>query len=830
MNPSPFDVAESARWRSRKAWTLLFFALPWAGSLLGLRGAGHLPAPALWAASGALLLAGAATRPGRVKLLLLWAAVLGAYVAALAGAAASYSAWEARIARGQQGLLEGEVLSVEPYDPGRLALRVRPAAGEAGRAPWDVRLIVPVSGSGAAVRLAERGAAWPVRLYPFQPAGNPGEFDRRRWAMGRGYLATAYFEGEEGGAGAPRGPDEECRAARALHERLASPGVAKALQATAWRWRCRLIGVGAGRTGVALGLLLGQTDLVAPEAREALARAGMAHLLAVSGLHVGFVAAAASAWGRGRRGRGVWGWLGAAAGAAYCGVVGGPPSARRAAAMLAFAAVGRAWGRRVEGRSLLLVASGTLLAFDPFLSLDLGFRLSVAATAAIVWTAPLTARWCAAGLERKGGWRAVARRALQAGAISAAAQLGTAPLVASAFSTASWIAPLTNLVAVPLGAVSLVLLLAGSVASDVLGPVGRPAIQAGVLLADQLVRLGEAAAPWGGLELAMGSPLHHGGWYAALAGLVLLCEGRLVPQRPAVLTLGKKLVLAGLAAAALGSSWPAVKGVLGVAEVWVLDVGQGDAILIRSPWGRHVLVDGGGVPGAAASGGYDVGAMRVLPTLKRLGVKRLDAVISTHPHEDHVHGLAAVIAGRRVGRVFASQAESEGAAYRAFLESVAAKGLAVEHLPRGAVIRVESGLHLRVLFGGDPGDLRPGGRSPGANNLSVVVRVEGRGASFLLAGDAERELLAALRAWWDLRSDGLLLPHHGGASSFSPEFLDAVDPRVAVISVGGNAFGHPTPAVLEHLDRRGVRTYRTDRRGAVLVQLWPWGIRVRTLR
>lgn len=831
MTPALFGATESARWRSHKDWTLLYFALPWVGTLLGLHAAGRVPALALWAVSSALLLAGAAVPTERAKILLFYAAALGAYAAALAGTAASYADWEARIARGQRGFLEGAVLSVEPYSPGRLALRVRPGAQGAERSPWDVRLVVPTFEGRALIELEERGAPWPVRFYPFQPAGNPGEFDRRTWAMGRGYLATAYFESGENPREAASEPGEECRAARALHDRLAASGIAKALQATAWRWRCRLIDAGAGRTGVALGLLLGQTDLVSSGAREALSRAGVAHLLAVSGLHVGFVAAAAAAAGRRKRaGWGLWGWLGAAAGAAYCGVAGGPPSARRAAAMLAFAAVGRAWGRRVEGRRLLLVASGTLFAFDPFLSLDLGFRLSVAATAAILWTAPIAARWRARAPEGRGRWSLFARRSLQAGALCVAAQLSTAPLVSGAFSTASWIAPLTNAVAVPLGAAALILLLAGSVLADVLEPLGQPAIEAGVRLADGLLLFAEAVSPWGGFELPMGSPLLHAGWYAALTGLAVLWEGRLVPQRPARLTLGKRLLVAGMAAAALYSSWPTLKGVFGVTEVWVLDVGQGDSILIRSPWGRYVLVDGGGVPGAAATGGYDVGAMRVLPTLKRLGVKRLDAVINTHPHEDHVHGLAAVIAGRRVGRVFASRAQSQSEAYRAWIETVAAKGLAVEHLSRGALIRLEPGVHLQVLFGGDPRELRPGGGAPGVNDLSVALRVEGRGRSFLLAGDAEGELLEALRAWWALDSDGLLVPHHGGASSFSPEFLDEVDPEVAVISVGANAFGHPAPALLEYLDRRGIRTFRTDRHGAVLVQLWPWGISVRTGR
>lgn len=822
MSRSLFDGTERVLWRSRKGWTLLFFAVPWAGAFIGLHGGAGIPAAVWRIACLLLLVAGFAAGGRRVMPVLLWAAVLAAYAGTLAQGKASYAAWEASVGRGQRGILRGSVVSVEPYDRERLALRVRPGKGE----PWDIRLIVPAAGRVATLLEGMERPGWPVRLYPFPPSGNPGEFDRRTWAMGRGYLATAYLE--DGGSDGPPATDPAgvCRAARSLHERAAEPGLAKALQATAWRWRCRLVEAGADRTGLALGLLLGQTDLLAPGVREAFARAGMAHLLAVSGLHVSSVAAVVAAAGRGSAGRALPVLLGAAAGVVYCGVVGGPSSARRAAAMLVAATVGRAFGRRLDGRRLLFVACGALLASDPFLSFDLGFKLSVAATAAILWVAPIAAHL---GESKDGGLGGrLLRRAVQAGTVSLAAQAGTLPLVAGAFSVVSWASPLSNLVAVPVSGAALLLLLAGSVAADVAAWAGAPLLKAGIFLTDALLPLAEAVAPWGGLEMGMGTPFFTPGWYGVLTGALLLWEGRLRPQRPAALRLGKGALAAGLAALALNAAWPTVKGVFGVTEVWVFDVGQGDAILVRAPWGRSLLIDGGGVPGAAATGGYDVGAMRVLPALRRLGVKRLEAVVSTHPHEDHVHGLAAVVAGRRVGRVFASYARTEGAAYRAFLQAVEGKGLTVEHLRRGSVINLEPGVRLEVLSGGDPSDL--GGRNPGANNLSIALRLEWRGRRFLLVGDAERPLLDALRAWWDLSADVVLIPHHGGASSFSRPFLDEADPEVAVISVGANAFGHPAPALLEYLAEKGIRTYRTDRDGAVLVQLWPWGIRVRTVR
>ena len=185
-------------------------------------------------------------------------------------------------------------------------------------------------------------------------------------------------------------------------------------------------------------------------------------------------------------------------------------------------------------------------------------------------------------------------------------------------------------------------------------------------------------------------------------------------------------------------------------------MGQGDAVLVRSGWGRAVIIDGGGVPGAAASGGFDVGDRRVVPALKRLGVRRLEAVLNTHPHEDHVHGLAAVIAQREVNGVFAAEIEGE----RCGLPHVS-PGRGGEGAPRAAAegrdeLVLEPGLSLVVLAAGTSTERAAGAGRPSttARRCSLLAPagsalfpgdIEERGQRRLLAQEAGRGELALLR-------------------------------------------------------------------------------------
>lgn len=868
MNRGP---AAGVRWWAQKRRSLFWLAASLAGAWAGCRAS--LP-PWSWALAGGACLAGliGGRRRGHRAWYALLLAALAASTALSASLSAAEYAWRERhYPRGERRLLEARIVDVVPHSGGRLALlavdlSLPPPPPFAG--PYWVRVV------GEPRRLLEMlelyppspggAVTWPVRVYPFSPRGNPGEFDAREWAMRRGYVATAYLEaaGSERGAG-EEGPCALSRAALRLYDALE---IGSPWGRLAWRWRCRLAGSEASDSGaIAVAMLLGHKDLIAPELQEAFGRAGISHLLAVSGLHMGFVlamalpfiarvqgpAGTAGRWARARRWAG-FGLLGATV-LGYVALTGGPASAARAGLMALVGFGARQMGRPLDPWHALGVAGTALLAYQPLFALDLGFQMSFLAVGGILWALgagrarPGEARMGAPGPQgtaalprRPGGAGGIAGRAARAAAagirVSAGAQLATAPLVAAAFSEVSWIAPLVNLAAVPLGGAAVMFLAAGALLGELSPGPGDGLIAVGRRAVDLLVALARQVPPWGAAETPMPSAAAAAGWYLLWFGVTALGRWSRHPAPAGLVRLAKRAALAGAVLAAGTLLWPAVKGLLGVAEVWVLDVGQGDAVLVRSGWGRAVIIDGGGVPGAAASGGFDVGDRRVVPALKRLGVRRLEAVLNTHPHEDHVHGLAAVIAQREVNGVFAAEIEGSGAAYRMFLQAAAAKGLPVQPLKAGMELVLEPGLSLVVLAAGDF-DGASGGRRPSVNDRSAVLLLRHRAGSALFPGDIEergqRRLLAQEAGRGELALSGvdvLLVPHHGDRVTAFTGLLPAARPKIAVISVGPNRYGHPAREVLEHLESLGARVWRTDRHGAVKIQFWPWGLWVRSVR
>ncbi|MGB9804220.1 ComEC/Rec2 family competence protein, partial [Desulfofundulus sp.] len=262
--------------------------------------------------------------------------------------------------------------------------------------------------------------------------------------------------------------------------------------------------------------------------------------------------------------------------------------------------------------------------------------------------------------------------------------------------------------------------------------------------------------------------------------------------------------------------------------VHFIDVGQGDSILVQTPGGRNMLVDAGGWSGELESG-EGAGDRVVVPYLRRLGIRRLDVLVITHPHEDHAGGMKAVIGAFPVGLVLVSPAgraenysvskdgsrEQLSAAYRALMAGLAARGVPVKTVAAGDRLHLDRALDVRVL--GPPRPLLSGTRSD-LNNASVVLRIRYGEEVLLLTGDMEVEAQQALLdAGVNPGCTVLKIPHHG-SRYFLPAFLERTHPLVAVISVGQhNNFGQPDPETLERLARERVRVYRTDRDGAVIL-------------
>jgi competence protein ComEC len=553
--------------------------------------------------------------------------------------------------------------------------------------------------------------------------------------------------------------------------------------------------------GLLPGLVVGDTSGMDPALEEDFRRAGLSHLTAVSGANVAIVIAAVL-WPLRRRAvdRRLQALVAGAALMCFVVLAGPEPSVLRAAAMGAVTLLALASGRARVAIPALAAAVCVLLLLDPGLARDPGFALSVLATAAIVLLAP---DWSRRLRER--GWPLPVADAL---AVSAAAGLATAPLVAALSGAVSLVSLPANLLAAPAVAPATILGLAATVLGAVVPPAGDALVRAAgwptrwlVLVAERAAQLPDAAPGWpAGLVGA-----------AALSALLLgigWALRRFRWLRPLALAVLAGLVLVGWPVRQAVRGWP-----LPDTAIVACDVGQGDALVLPTAPGEAVLVDAG----------REVAA--VDRCLDDLGVDRLPLVILSHLDADHVGGLAGALGGRTVGAVATGALPStedrlpavDGLIRRAGAERI--RLLPGDRWDEGAVA-------LEVLAPA----LEQATAAAEVNDLSLVVRATVRGIRILLTGDLGAEAERRLRSTGvDLEAEVLKVPHHGSADA-DPEFLAATGATVALISVGAdNTYGHPAPTLLDSLDRSGMTVHRTDREGdvAVVGSVDEWGVAAR---
>jgi competence protein ComEC len=583
-------------------------------------------------------------------------------------------------------------------------------------------------------------------------------------------------------------------------------------------------GLGAGmparEAALARGFVLGQDEGVDGKTKEDFRRSGLSHLLAVSGQNVTLLALLAmpvlAAFGIPLRERLLW-VLGLIA--VYVPLTGAGPSIQRAAVMGAAGVLATLAGRRASrlyGMGLALLVT---LAIDPGIAGDVGWQLSFAAVLGILLlAAPLregvTARVGAAGL----------RGVLAEGAaVTVAATVATAPLIAFHFETLSTTTVLANLAAMPAVAPAMWLGMATAALAQV---PGLPLEPLNCLTALLLAYIAQVAAWGAGPEWAEVHVRLGGGGlasaYGALAAVVWIAmrlsrQRRLTRarNRGARAAAGRgygvglrKTLAAALAAAVLaavvlwpgggapGGSAPAAGRPTPDLQVDVLDVGQGDAILLQPAGAAPILVDGG-------PPGDDLAAK-----LEDAGVERLGAAVVTHDQSDHIGGIEEILGRVPVARLLYGRLGREP------LAAARAAGAVPVQVAAGGAVR-SGRLAIEVLW--PPRELLAD-RVPGAdpNQLALVLLARWGAFSMLLTADAEAEAVPIAAGPIDV----LKVAHHGSEDAGLASLLDRIRPRLAVISVGDdNPYGHPAPATLATLHAHGVPVLRTDRDGEVRIEV-----------
>ncbi len=255
-----------------------------------------------------------------------------------------------------------------------------------------------------------------------------------------------------------------------------------------------------------------------------------------------------------------------------------------------------------------------------------------------------------------------------------------------------------------------------------------------------------------------------------------------------------------------------------------IDVGQGDSTLIQTPGGRTLLIDGGGTSDESDPEEADVGARVVVPFLHYLGINRLDILVLTHPHGDHVGGLSAVLRASEIGTVLdGTTLPYPSPAYTQFLGLVKSKQIPYQRAVRGMTLDLGDGVSVEVLnppaepVYGSAAQYGTGSDDATINNYSASLLVRYGRTRFVLTGDAQAEAeQAMLDSHADLACDVLKAGHHGSHNATGEPWLARLQPQMSVISCGRhNRFGHPAPATLARLAAHSVQTFRTDQQGAI---------------
>lgn len=557
--------------------------------------------------------------------------------------------------------------------------------------------------------------------------------------------------------------------------------------------------------GLLVSLVLGNRAYLRGPIQQQFQDAGVAHLLSVSGFHVGivslFLLLLAKIFRLKKTSKTVFLlaglWL-------FVFTAGLKAPVIRAAVMWTIAWGAEVVGKDKDGGAVLWTAGLLMLGFAPRLLFEPGFQLSFAAVAGIVYLYPVLGS----------AWSKKGKKAGQILAVSMAVQWSLFPLLAFHFHRVSWLAPVSQVLLVPLAGVSMLLGMASFWLSLCFYSLGAAISVVNAYVLDGLIFLAGhlASIPFCAWNIQAPGGLWMMIWYGLLFlfvwggpkdGLKQACWRRNIGFMSALCLI-------------LFLAFSAVPLPLGeVARITFLDVGQGDAAFVQTKSGQNLLIDGGNRV-ESENIQYDMGQKVVAPFLKSRGVNRLDMMMS-HAHDDHIGGLGEIGLRFYVGRFFGPKLRSDTENYHRLVNILAQKEIPDETLTAGDILHLDSRIYLEVL--NPPLNAHKNTRSD-LNNNSLVLRLQAGPHRILFTGDIEEEgIVWLMGSEKELASSILKVPHHGSRSSYHEGFYQAVGARAAVISVGGNFFGHPGEEVVSYFDDQEIILLRTDQQGAITVRL-----------
>jgi len=588
-------------------------------------------------------------------------------------------------------------------------------------------------------------------------------------------------------------------------------------------------------------LVIGDRSEILPQNREAFNRIGIAHLLAISGLHIGMVASLAFFAFRYLLARSqrvllaAWVTRGAALMSmlpviSYGLLAGMSPATQRAVIMVTVFLIAFLFEREHDSINTLAVAAMIILIISPTALFQISFQLSFSAVFAILYTLKSLAFLSE---PKKGPPKAIKRLALFV-VVSGAAILGTLPITLYYFNQTSLIGlftnclmvPLVGFLVVPLGLLAVIFLPLTPTGSLWIMKGAALIMEGGISLAHHLSK-----CPLAAVKTVTPTFIEIGLYYAAAWSLFNLRKTRLAKAA---------LLCIGLFSLADIAYWTAKRFGNQELRVTYMDVGQGNAALLELPGGPCMLVDGGGF----YDNRFDVGARIIAPFLWRKKIATVETLVLSHPDPDHLNGLLFIARHFNVQEVWMTRDDVSTPTYRDFLEIIGEEEITTLGLKDLMGPRMIQGVRFQVLY--PPSDFLERKRLHGwrtSNNNSLVLKASFDQISFLFPGDieaqAEKELTTLAEN--NLKSQVLLVPHHGSKTSSTSEFLKRVDPSVAVVSSGWKRmFGLPSQKVLDRYEAIGCPVFRTDLTGAITmttdgtdlnvkpflsnpVQLHPWG-------